>query len=378
MIRGGIRRLAAVRRHRFRLKSVPPVSITAEEATPLLWENTENGYTFLCGSLDTACGWCPPPGRLVWGAGTPSSAPHPSLSCSGPRLPSFTRPNKHVRRGSASVSCCPIFSRLEISRSFQSPFRRSLDVLLRPVGPWQTDRKTRPRPFDHVSIGLALPPLPSRSFRRPASGRPGREQGPFFPLLPKYEGGRLGSPRFDPFSTLEKRPVETDGFGGRWTGKRSAVNCSSPHGWIPRHRERWRKPGSAGRSTNRHSRQANDRRIKVEGERSKGTEPSTRGHERCLPTTWENTEGSSRSLSHVQLNIALQPSALRSDAENQPFPRRRRLPIGPVPLARLRSFQVDRTASARLVAKLHGRSMHVQLSDETGRMTEASPLSEAR
>lgn len=116
----------------------------------------------------------PPPGRLVCGAGTPSSAPHPSLSCSGPRLPPFTRPNKHVRRGSASVSCSPIFSRLEISRSFQSPFRRSLDVLLRPVGLWQTDRKTRPRPFDHVSIGLALPPavqvLSSTCIREPLAG----------------------------------------------------------------------------------------------------------------------------------------------------------------------------------------------------------------
>lgn len=377
MIRGGIRRLAAVRRRRFRLKSVPPVSITAEEATPLLGENTENGYTFLCGSLDTACGWCPHRGG--WSAGRELLPLHHTLRFRVRALVFLLSPDRINMCAEDRPACRVLRSFRDwkyLVRSnplFDEAWTFSCGQLAfgRPIA--------RPVPDPSTTSASAWPsPLPSRSFRRPASGSPWREQGPFFPLLPKYEGGRLWSPRFDPSSTLEKRPVETDGFGGRWTGKRSDVNCSSPHGWIPRHRERWRKPGSAGRATNRHSRQANDRRIKFEGERSKGTEPSTRGHERCLPTTWENTEGSSRSLSHVQLNIALQPSALRSDAENQPFPRRRRLPIGPVPLARLRSFQVDRTASARLVAKLHGRSMHVQLSDETGRMTEASPLSEAR
>lgn len=225
MIRGGIRRLAAVRRHRFRLKSVPPVSITAEEATPLLWENTENGYTFLCGSLDTACGWCPPPGRLVWGAGTPSSAPHPSLSCSGPRLPSFTRPYKHVRRGSASVSCCPIFSRLEISRSFQSPFRRSLDVLLRPVGPWQTDRKTRPRPFDHVSIGLALPTWRPGPFVDLPQGDPVGNKAPSSPFSPNTKeavSGHHGSIPFPPWKSVRSRPTVSVG-GGRGSDRPSTA-----------------------------------------------------------------------------------------------------------------------------------------------------------
>lgn len=103
-------------------KSAIRVSLLAEDTCPIVGRSRENGYTFLCGLSDTACGWSPH--GAVGASGRAVFPLHHTLPVpiGSDISPALFRSNGHMRRGSSSVSRSPIFSKREISRSFPSLF----------------------------------------------------------------------------------------------------------------------------------------------------------------------------------------------------------------------------------------------------------------